>query len=330
MQQTTTNRSGALRSRWAAVGAAVAVTLGAGGMVAVNAAPSEPSSFVSIEPTRILDTRSDVGLDGPFVSGEAQTLQVTGTVPTQPPGGAAPVDAAVVGLTATSAVFNVTVVNPQTAGFLSIRPGDATGDPATSNINWGAGGANIANSVTVQLPTAGDINIFVDGTVGHVLIDVAGYNIPGVGASPTPVVESVNEWDSPVPFIGVVSDPVVQAYSSLDFTAPLAGSVSVDWFANVYTFQSADANFVRCVPTLTGIVPPGFEEGFALSGSVGNVSGDSTFAMMSAFKSFPVTEGETITIDLICFATAESVGLPGVGGGISASGLKATFSPAST
>ncbi len=87
--------SGSLwRSRWAAVGAAVAVTLGAGSMVAVDAVSSEPSSFVSVSPTRILDTRTDVGLAGPFVSGVAQKLQVTGTVPTQPPGGAAAVDPA--------------------------------------------------------------------------------------------------------------------------------------------------------------------------------------------------------------------------------------------
>jgi hypothetical protein len=134
-------------------------------MVAVNAAPSAPSSFVGDTPVRILDTRTDVGLPGPFVSGQAQTLQVAGT--------------AGVPLTATSVVFNVTVVNPTTKGFLSIRPGDATGTPATSNINWAAGGANIANAVTVQLAANGTINIFVDGTVGEVLIDVVGYYIPG-------------------------------------------------------------------------------------------------------------------------------------------------------
>jgi hypothetical protein len=151
-------------------------------MVAVNAASSDPSSFVAITPARILDTRSDVGLVGPFVSGAAQKLQVTGPVPTQPPGGAAPVTAEVVPAEASSVVFNVTVVNPSTTGFLSIRPGDATGFPATSNINWAAGGPNTANAVTVQLPTSGTINIFVNGTVGEVLIDVAGYYVPGVGA----------------------------------------------------------------------------------------------------------------------------------------------------
>ena len=146
--------------------------------MAVNAASSAPSSFVSVDPTRILDTRTDVGLSGPFVSGVAQKLQVTGTVSTQPPGDADPVDASVVPSTATSVVVNVTVVKPTTKGFLSIRPGDATGTPATSNINWAAGGPNIANAVTVQLPASGEIDIFVNGTVGEVLIDVAGYHVP--------------------------------------------------------------------------------------------------------------------------------------------------------
>jgi hypothetical protein len=137
---------------------------------------------VAITPTRILDTRTDVGLAGPFVSGVSQTLQVTGTVETQPPGGVAAVATEVVPVVASSVVFNVTVIKPVTNGFLSIRPGDASGTPATSNINWAAGGANIANAVTVQLPTSGDINIFVNGTVGHVLIDVAGfYQAGGIG-----------------------------------------------------------------------------------------------------------------------------------------------------
>jgi hypothetical protein len=155
-------------------------------MVAVNAASSAPSSVVTVEPTRILDTRTDVGLSGPFVSGVAQKLQVTGAVVTQPSGGAAPVNAVVVPATATAVVLNATVVQPSTKGFLSIRPGDATGTPATSNINWAAGGANIANSIIVQLPASGQIDIFVNGTVGEVLVDVAGYMIPATGGAPGP------------------------------------------------------------------------------------------------------------------------------------------------
>lgn len=171
-----------MRSRWAAVGAAVAVTLGGGGLFVASAASSEPSSLIAIEPTRILDTRTDVGLAGPFVPGVSQKLQVTGSVATQPPSPAAPANQVVVPATATSVNMNVTVVAPQTGGFLSIRPGNATGDPATSNINFGAGGPNIANSVSVQLPTGGDIDIYVSGTVGHVLVDVVSYTQPAAGS----------------------------------------------------------------------------------------------------------------------------------------------------
>jgi hypothetical protein len=167
-----------------ALSAGVAVTFGAEGLVEVNAVSSNPSAFVAITPTRILETRTDVGLAGPFVSGASQTLQVTGTVPTQPPANVAPVKTEEVPAAASSVVvvvvvFNVSVVSPATKGFLSTHPGDASGTPATSNINWAAGGANIANAVTTQLPASHTINIFVNGTVGRVLIDVAGYYIAG-------------------------------------------------------------------------------------------------------------------------------------------------------
>ena len=59
------------RSRWAAIGAAIAVTLGGGGIFVANAASSVPSTVVTVDPVRILDTRTDVGLPGPFVSPES-------------------------------------------------------------------------------------------------------------------------------------------------------------------------------------------------------------------------------------------------------------------
>lgn len=186
--QTSNGRSRAWRSRWAAVGAAVAVTVGASGLFVANAASSEPSSFVAITPTRILDSRTDVGLNGPFPTGFSQKLQVTGTVATQPPGGVTAVPELVVPDNATAVMFNVTAVRPGSQGFVSIRPGDATGIPATSNINFGSNSPNTANSVTVALPlsssqNAGQIDIYVQGAVGEVLMDVAGYFVPAVGKS---------------------------------------------------------------------------------------------------------------------------------------------------
>jgi hypothetical protein len=68
-------------------------------------------------------------------------------------------------------------------GFISIRPGDATGSPTTSSLNFNAGSV-VPNSVQVSMPTAGatagqiDITFDAYGAAGRttdILIDVVGY-----------------------------------------------------------------------------------------------------------------------------------------------------------
>ena len=84
MARSDSRRSGVRRSWWAAIGAAIAVSLGAGGLFVVNAASSPPSSFVAIDPVRILDSRDpqNIGLAGPFVSAVGLDLLVTGSIET--------------------------------------------------------------------------------------------------------------------------------------------------------------------------------------------------------------------------------------------------------
>lgn len=173
------------RSRWAAIGAAVSVTLGAGGLAIVDATSSAPSSFVSISPMRILDTRSDLGLAGPFASPTGRTLQVTGSVPVAGGG-----SATVVPPGATGVMLNVTAVTPQADGFISVRPGDAVGAPTTSSLNFGAGDVT-PNAVAVALSPTGNIDITYDayGTAGpttDVLVDVTGYYVADDAAPPAP------------------------------------------------------------------------------------------------------------------------------------------------
>lgn len=145
----------------------------------MNAVSSAPSSIVTIDPVRILDTRdpANVGLAGPFVSPVSQKLQVTGSVPTTTG------TRTVVPSGATGVLLNVTVVRPTANGFVSVRPGDATGAPSTSSLNFEAG-KTVPNSVQVGLPTtganAGRIDITYDalgaaGPTTEVLIDVVGY-----------------------------------------------------------------------------------------------------------------------------------------------------------
>ena len=171
-------RSRGWRSRWAAVGAAVAVSFGAGGIYIGNAASGPASSsFVAITPVRVLDTRSNLGLAGVFTSPISRDLLLTGSIAT------ADGVQLVVPAGATAVSMNVTAVGATAAGFMSIRPADATGAPTTSNLNLAADQV-VPNAVTVKIPTsgadAGKIEITYDalgvaGPITHVLVDIVGY-----------------------------------------------------------------------------------------------------------------------------------------------------------
>ena len=113
------------RSRWAAIGAAVAVTLGAGGIWTARAA-SPASSLVAIAPVRVLDTRVG-GFGGALTSATPRDLDVTGTIATVAADGRTVTNALVVPDGATAIVANVTIVGPTTPGFVAVRPANATG-----------------------------------------------------------------------------------------------------------------------------------------------------------------------------------------------------------
>ena len=170
------NRVGLLRTRWAAVGAAVAVTLGAGGLSMAQAAidTGDRPVTVTIAAERILDTRTDLGLSGRFADGAPRDLQVTGSVPTASGGSKNVVPTDAIGV-----LVNVTVVAPTHEGFLSLRPQGATGDPTTSTVNFVPGSIE-PNAATVDL-NDGKIQIWVetssDAGSADVLIDVVGYTI---------------------------------------------------------------------------------------------------------------------------------------------------------
>ena len=164
-------------------GVLVASVVGAGGLAVVRATSgsSSASSFVPVAPVRVLDTRSDLGLVE-VTDGAAGTLKVTGSIPTATSSGGV-VNAVVVPAGATAVVLNVTAVNPTSGGYVSLRPGDATGAPTVSTLNVTAGGT-FPNGATITIPTtgtyAGQIQVWYEAeytTVGstELLIDIAGY-----------------------------------------------------------------------------------------------------------------------------------------------------------
>jgi hypothetical protein len=163
-------------------GVLVASVVGVGGLAVVRATSgsSSASSFVPVSPVRVLDTRSDLGL-AEVTDGVAGTLKVTGSIPTATSNGV--VNAVVVPAGATAVVLNVTAVNPTAGGYVSLRPGDATGAPTVSTLNVTAGGT-FPNGATITIPTtgahAGQIQVWYEAegtTVGstELLIDIAGY-----------------------------------------------------------------------------------------------------------------------------------------------------------
>jgi len=141
-------------------------------------APATSSTFVSVLPVRVLDTRDAVVLwAGPFATGVPHDVKVTGSIPT----GAGTQTVMPAG--STGVVLNVTVVNSTADGYVSVRPADAVGAPQTSNINFEAR-KTVANSITVNLPTSGaDAGTFevwfdsmgVAGATADILVDVTGY-----------------------------------------------------------------------------------------------------------------------------------------------------------
>lgn len=188
--QDTMGRTATLvRSRWAAIGAAVAVSLGAGGVGLAHAAGSDASVFHAVTPVRVFDTRDGTGgvPAAPVASGSSITVAVGGT-------NGIPVDA-------TAVVLNVTVVNGTAPSFLTVWPaGDVK--PTASALNWTDASAT-PNAVTVGLGTAGKVSFFNFAGSVNVLADVVGYYTSTEGpatarvsffALPTASTGTANAW----------------------------------------------------------------------------------------------------------------------------------------
>jgi len=164
----------------AASGVVVGSITEPGQILALPGASESP--VVTVEPTRVLDTRYNIGIDSQIVSNASRKLVVSGVIDTYVEATATTIARQVVPAGATGVLLNVTAVSPTAAGFLSIRPGTATGVPSTAGLNFGAGDV-VANAITVALPTtganAGKLSFYYGaqpaGATMHVVADVVGY-----------------------------------------------------------------------------------------------------------------------------------------------------------
>lgn len=125
------------------------------------------TDFNPVMPARIVDTRlgfaPDDGNDTPLAPGETRSYLVLGRggLPTTGVG---------------SVVIHVTITSPTSAGHLTVWP-SGTAQPATSNLNWGAG-QTVANGVIVQVGEDGKISVSNSHGETHVIIDLQGWYPP--------------------------------------------------------------------------------------------------------------------------------------------------------
>jgi hypothetical protein len=161
--------SNSLRIRWAAIGAAVAVSLGGGTMLIASASNNVgASSFSPVNPIRVLDTRAEGKIGALDGSGDPRTLQVTGTIGTEIG------TQTVVPIGATAVVMNVTVVDGEagnSGGYVTVYPCGTR--PTASNLNFSQG-QTIPNAVTTAISSSGHVCFYVYGKA-NLLADIVGY-----------------------------------------------------------------------------------------------------------------------------------------------------------
>lgn len=159
-----------LRTRWATIGAAVAITLGAGGigLVSATVTSGERPVLIPIEPCRVADTRPGTDNVGPKASplgpGEIHTISAHGDngdctgIPTD----------------AIALSLNVTALDATQLTYLTIW---ATGDdqPFSSSLNPSPGQPPTPNAVTTELSTNGQFDIFNESGTVNVIVDINGY-----------------------------------------------------------------------------------------------------------------------------------------------------------
>ena len=152
----------------AALGGAAALVAALLMVPLASSAPASPvtgSTYVSVTPYRIADTRtgSNVPNAGNTLgSGGTITVQVSGT------GGSTGVPAG-----ATAAALNVTATNTTAASYISVYPA-GTSQPTVANLNFVAG-QTVAGFVMVPLSSGGAITVFNHTGSADVVVDVDGY-----------------------------------------------------------------------------------------------------------------------------------------------------------
>jgi hypothetical protein len=232
-----------------------------------DATSAAADGFTGLTPVRVLDTRTNVGLSGPFAGQQTRTLDVTA------PPSTVPADADAV-------VLNVTATQGATGGFLTVFSADAVSPPTASNLNFAAH-QTVANLVTVKIGTVGgsDNKIKIANSPGnsgagsvHVIADVVGYYKTGTGGSmapigPTRILDTRNGTGG---VAGPVAGGATITVDPQTSTAMADVGTYVAVIVNVTATQPATAGFLTVFPSDVG-APTASNLNFAAGQTVPNL-----------------------------------------------------------
>ncbi|MEL6891677.1 MAG: hypothetical protein AAFP84_08780 [Actinomycetota bacterium] len=223
------------RTRWAALGAAVAVTLGAGGIHLTHAAPSDddPISFHRIDPCRLHDSRPEFQIgdhDTPIGPNETRVFDAWGTNGDC----TIPSDALAIAVNA----IGIEATEPT---FLTLHADTATLEPPNaSNLNVVPGQPPTPNFAIVPLDSTGRFAMYNAFGDVDTVIDVVGYT------SITPLDDRFAHvaaaGQGAAGFVG--DDPLTVTSTELDIPEGVDGYLLVNSSVNVVDQSAGDR--IRC------------------------------------------------------------------------------------
>ncbi len=248
----------------------------------VDAAPVASAAYASLQPCRLADTR----LAGGYSRLDGSTIQI-------PARGVCGIPA-----NATSLALTLTVVGPQSAGFLTAWPADQA-RPVVSNVNFDVNQIRANGSIT-RVDASGAFRVFTS-VPANVVVDVVGAFVPASSAAAGRFVSrpSTRLYDSR-------SGPRLAPAATK--TLPMPSGIPADAVAlalNVTITESAGPGFVTEFPA--GRVMP--------TSSILNV--DQAGQTRAAAGIFPVSPtgvalylsgGGHIVVDLLGYFTGPSAG----------------------
>jgi hypothetical protein len=291
------------RSRWAAVGAAVAITLGAGGIGLVSATtPAEAVAFVPITPCRLFDTRPEfqVGArSAPLGPGDIHTVEATGDNG----------DCNGIPAGATAVSMNMTSTDATAPTFLTVWAAGET-RPEASSMNPVPGAPAVPNGVISALNSDGEFSVYnLAGNV-HVIADINGYYVQHDHDDRYYTKNQVDQI-SIRPF-AVESDPStirVEAglfddpdlANTLTVTAPGPGQLLVTASGNYSAIMSGGRHpDVECSLSDDGVFDASYRSQYEVWNDDGATGSDRSEADLSIVRVVDVDAAGDLTFELLC------------------------------